>query len=217
MHDESTVLDEEIKEQGISRRMARYHGWRLATLAASMGLTKSAYANDDEVVRIGYLPITDATALLIAHANGYFEDEGLKVAKPTLIRGWSPLIEGFVSGKFNLVHFLKPIPIWMRYNNKFPVKLMAWAHTNGSALVVGKDTGIQDFSMLGGKQVAVPYWYSMHNIVLQYALRQSGVTPVIKPQGARLAPNECNLQVMPPPDMPPALAARKRCIYRLNL
>ena len=212
MHDESSLwLDEEIKEQGISRRewldIMAMGG--LATLAASMGLTKSAYANDDEVVRIGYLPITDATALLIAHANGYFEDEGLKVAKPTLIRGWSPLIEGFVSGKFNLVHFLKPIPIWMRYNNKFPVKLMAWAHTNGSALVVGKDTGIQDFSMLGGKQVAVPYWYSMHNIVLQYALRQSGVTPVIKPQGASLAPNECNLQVMPPPDMPPALAARK--------
>ena len=73
-------------------------------------------------------------------ANGYFKDEGLEAAKPTLIRGWSPLIEGFVSNKFNLVHFLKPIPIWMRYNNKFPVKLMAWAHTNGSAHVVGKDT-----------------------------------------------------------------------------
>ena len=213
MHDESGLwLDEEVKEQGISRRewldIMAMGG--LATLTGSLAFPRlSSAAIADEVVRIGYLPITDATALLIAHANGYFKDEGLKAEQPTLIRGWSPLIEGFVAGKFNLVHFLKPIPIWMRYNNKFPVKLMAWAHTNGSALVVGKDTGIDDFSKLGGKQVAVPYWYSMHNIVLQYALRKSGVTPVIKPQGEQLAANECNLQVMPPPDMPPALAAKK--------
>jgi NitT/TauT family transport system substrate-binding protein len=80
------------------------------------------------VVRIGYMPITDATALLVAHANGYFEEEGLEVEKPTLIRGWSPLVEGFAAGKFNLVHLLKPIPVWMRYNNDFPVKVMSWAH-----------------------------------------------------------------------------------------
>ncbi len=189
-------------------------GGLFASLGALMaGLPQQAFAQDDEVVRIGYLPITDATALLVAHAKGYFEDEGLETERPTLIRGWSPLIEGFVSNKFNLVHFLKPIPVWMRYNNNFPVKVMAWAHTNGSGLVVGGHTDITDFSQLGGKQVAVPFWYSMHNIVLQYALRESGITPVIKPQGADLAPNECNLQVMPPPEMPPALAARKLDAY----
>ncbi|MEM0935084.1 MAG: ABC transporter substrate-binding protein [Pseudomonadota bacterium] len=176
-------------------------------------LPTQSYAQEDEVVRIGYIPITDATALLVAHANGYFEDEGLEVEQPTLIRGWSPLVEGFVSNKFNLVHFLKPIPVWMRYNNNFPVKVMSWAHTNGSGLVVGKHTDITEFSQLGGKQVAVPFWYSMHNIVLQYALRASGITPVIKPQGEALAANECNLQVMPPPEMPPALAARKLDAY----
>ena len=183
----------------------------LSGLAA--GIASQAYAQEDEVVRIGYIPITDATALLVAHANGYFADEGLEAEQPTLIRGWSPLVEGFVSNKFNLVHFLNPIPVWMRYNNNFPVKVMSWAHTNGSGIVVGRHTDITDFSQLGGKQVAVPFWYSMHNIVLQYALRASGVTPVIKAQGEPLAPNECNLQVMPPPDMPPALAARKLDAY----
>ncbi|MEM8956393.1 MAG: ABC transporter substrate-binding protein [Pseudomonadota bacterium] len=189
-------------------------GGLFASLAGLLGsLPSMSYAQEDEVVRIGYIPITDATALLVAHANGYFEDEGLEAEQPTLIRGWSPLVEGFVSNKFNLVHFLKPIPVWMRYNNQFPVKVMAWAHTNGSGLVVGRHTDITDFSQLGGKQVAVPFWYSVHNIVLQYALRQSGVTPVIKAQGEPLAPNECNLQVMPPPEMPPALAARKLDAY----
>ena len=187
----------------------------LAGAASLMpGLASLAQAApDDEVVRIGYIPITDATILLTAHGMGFFEDEGLKTARPTLIRGWSPLVEAFAAGKFNLVHLLKPIPVWMRYNNKFPVKIMAWAHTNGSGLVVGKHTGVTEWEQLAGKQVAVPYWYSMHNIVLQYALRQKGLVPVIKPQGSKLAANEVNLQIMPPPDMPPALAARKIDAY----
>ncbi|MCI4666330.1 MAG: ABC transporter substrate-binding protein [Neomegalonema sp.] len=207
--------DEEYFASDFSRRQTldMLAGGALAGLLGSLVGGTPAQAADDDVVRIGYLPITDATALLVAHGMGYFEEEGLKAPKPTLIRGWSPLVEGFVSGKFNLVHFLKPIPVWMRYNNKIPVKIMAWAHTNGSGLVVGRHTSITDFSQLAGKQVAVPFWYSMHNIVLQYALRASGVTPVIKPQGAKLAANECNLQVMPPPEMPPALAAKKIDAY----
>ena len=180
---------------------------------AGMTLPGAGVANmavpDDEIVRIGYLPITDATALLVAHGMGFFEDEGLKAEKPTLIRGWSPLVEGFTAGKFNLVHFLKPIPVWMRYNNGFPVKIMSWAHINGSALVVGKHVDADDFRGLAGKQVAVPYWYSMHNIVLQIALREAGLKPVIKNQKDPLAADEVNLMIMPPPDMPPALAAKK--------
>jgi NitT/TauT family transport system substrate-binding protein len=186
----------------------------LAALGTMLGgFGQAAHAADDDVVRIGYLPITDATALLVAHGMGYFKDEGLEAERPTLIRGWSPLVESFAAGKFNLVHLLKPIPVWMRYNNNFPVKIMAWAHTNGSGVVVGKDTGIASFKDLGGKQVAVPFWYSMHNIVLQYALRKSGIKPVIKGQGEPLAADECNLQVMAPPDMPPALAAKKIDAY----
>lgn len=205
-----------LQKHEMSRRDFLLDSLAFGGLAASMALlgpSSSAFANmqppTDEVVRIGYLPITDATVLLVAHAKGFFEEEGLKVEKPTLIRGWSPLVEGFASNKFNLVHFLKPIPIWMRYNNNFPVKIMSWAHLNGSGLVVGKHTGIENFSGLGGKQIAVPYWYSMHNIVLQMGLRHAGLTPVIKPQGSLLAANEVNLQIMPPPDMPPALAAKK--------
>ena len=131
----------------------------------------------------------------------------LKVEKPTPVRSWSALVEGFAAGKFNLVHLLKPIPVWMRYNNKFPVKVLAWAHTNGSGIVVGGDSGITDFKGLGGKRIAVPYWYSMHNVVLQYALRQSGLKAVIK--GDAPGPGETALQILAPPEMPAALAAGK--------
>ena len=179
----------------------------LAALLGTTGLSRMAHASTDEVVRLGYLPITDAAALLVAHAKGFFEAEGLKVAKPTPVRSWSALVEGFASGKFNIVHLLKPIPVWMRYNNKFPVKVLAWAHTNGSGIVVGGNTGITDFKDLGGRRIAVPYWYSMHNIVLQIALRQAGLRAVIK--NDQPAADETALQILAPPEMPPALAAGK--------
>lgn len=180
----------------------------LAAVLAPLG-AKAAAAATDDTVRIGYLPITDATALLVAHEKGFLADEGLRSAPPTLIRGWASLVEAFVAGKFNVVHLLKPIPVWMRYNNRIPVKIAAWAHTNGSGLVVGGHTDIKSFADLGGRQIAVPFWYSMHNIVLQIGLRNAGVKAVIRPQNAALTKEECNLQVLPPPEMPLALAARK--------
>ena len=76
---------------------------------------------------------------------GFLKKEGLDSERPTLVRGWSQIVEAFQAHKFNLVHLLNPIPIWMRYNNKFPVKITAWDHTNGSALVVSAHTGIQSF------------------------------------------------------------------------
>ncbi len=161
----------------------------------------------DPVVRIGYIPITDASALLVAHEMGFFKKQGIESAPPTLIRGWSPLVEAFSAQRFNLTHMLIPVPIYMRYNNKFPVKITGWNHTNGSSFVVGKKSGIKSVNDLGGKQIAVPYWYSIHNIITQKVIRSAGLTPVIRPQNAKLAPNEVNLLVLNPPDMPPALAA----------
>jgi NitT/TauT family transport system substrate-binding protein len=167
----------------------------------------------DEVVRVGYIPITDASALLMAYDQGLFKKNGLEAVRPELHRGWTPLVEAFQAHKHNLAHLLNPIPLWMRYNNEFPIKITAWDHTNGSACVVGRHTGAKSFKDFGGMQVAVPWWYSNHNIILQVFLRDAGITPVIRPQDAKLGPNECNLLVLAPPDMPPAIAAKKIDAY----
>ncbi|MGE5341140.1 MAG: ABC transporter substrate-binding protein [Candidatus Omnitrophota bacterium] len=178
-----------------------------AIATASTGF--SIHARSPETVRIGYLPITDATPLLIAHANKYFEDEGLNAAHPALIRSWSALTESFLAGKFNVVHLLLPIPIWMRYKNKLNVKIVAWDHLNGSALTVGNGMNMNGFSDLGGKRIAVPHWYSMHNVLLQMGIRKAGLKPVIKPASDKINRDEVNLTLLPPPEMPPALAARQ--------
>ncbi len=167
------------------------------------------FSRGSDTVRIGYLPIIDAVPLLIAYTKGYFRDEGLQDVRPRLIRSWSTLSESFIADKFNLVHLLFPIPIWMRYRNKIPVKVLAWDHTNGSAITVRSGSGINGFKDLGGKQIAVPYWYSIHNMVLQMGLRKAGLKPVIQPQSAALKADEVNLFILAPPEMAPALLGRK--------
>ena len=103
----------------------------------------------DAPVRIGYLPITDATPLLVAHGKGFFDAEGLKADKPVLLRSWSQVLEAFISGQVNVVHLLSPMTVWARFGSKAPAKVVAWNHTGGSGLSVGPQ--INDVKDLGGK------------------------------------------------------------------
>lgn len=174
----------------------------LLTGAAAMP-TLARAANPNDPVRIGYLPITDSAPLLVAHARQLFEQEGLQVEAPKLFRSWAQIVEAFMAGQVNVVHLLSPMTVWARYGSKFPAKVVAWNHMAGSALTVGPN--VQNIKDLGGKKVAVPFWYSVHNVVLQYLLRENGLSVVTKPAG-QLQPNEVQLSVMAPADMGPALA-----------
>ena len=178
--------------------------------AGSMLLPKKAFSSSAKgTLQVGYLPITDATPLLIAHALGYFTEEGVRVERPVMVRSWKVLTESFLAGKFDLTHMLFPIPVWMRFKQNIPVKVLMWNHTNGSAVTVDGRSDITGFKDLAGRQIAVPSWYSMHNLILQMGLRAKGLTPVIKPRSAGLGPREVNLFVMAPPEMPSALLGRK--------
>lgn len=163
-----------------------------------------AQAEPDAPLRIGYLPITDATAMLVAHHNGYFEEAGVAVEKPVMVRSWAQLIEAFISGQVNLVHLLTPMTIWGRYGSRVPAKVVAWNHMSGSAITVEKS--ITSAEQLGGRTVAIPFWYSIHNVVLQHVLKAHGLTPVSRGSQS-VAAKEVNLVVMAPADMPPALAS----------
>lgn len=157
----------------------------------------------DGRVRIGYLPITDAAPLLLAHARGLYAEEGLTVERPTLFRGWSQIAEAFQAGQVDVVHLLMPMTVWLRFGSRVPLKVVAWDHTGGSALTVGKP--IANIEALAGTTVAVPFWYSIHNAVLQLLLRNAGLTAVTTGEPSA-AERTVKLVVMAPPDMPPALA-----------
>ncbi|MFY1662988.1 ABC transporter substrate-binding protein [Pseudomonas sp. Pseu.R1] len=183
----------------------------LLTAAGALPLLDSlqarAASEPDAPVRIGYLPITDATPLLVAHNNGLFEAEGIQAERPVLLRSWAQVIEAFISGQVNVIHLLSPMTIWARYGSKVPAKIVAWNHVGGSGLTVAPQ--ISEVRQLGGQSVAIPFWYSIHNVVVQQLLRDNGLTPVSKPANAALASNEVNLLVLPPSDMPPALASKR--------
>ena len=178
-------------------------------LGASLFPGNVLAARMQSTLNIGYLPITDAAPLLIAHALGFFSEEGVVVPRPVMVRSWNVLTESFLAGKFDLTHMLFPIPVWMRFKHKMPVKVLAWDHTNGSAVTVGGDSSIKGFADLGGKTIAVPSWYSTHNMILQLGIRERGLTPVIKPGARNLELHEVNLLILAPSEMPPALLGKK--------
>lgn len=191
---------------------------KLAALLSAAGalplltsLRARAASEPDAPVRIGYLPITDATPLLVAHANGLFEAEGIKAERPVLLRSWAQVIEAFISGQVNVIHLLSPMTVWARYGSKVPAKVVAWNHVGGSGLTVAPD--VTEVKQLGGRTLAIPFWYSIHNVVLQQLLRDNGLAAVSKPADAALAANEVNLVVLPPSDMPPALAGGRIAGY----
>mgnify|MGYP006052442571 FL=1 len=194
---------------GLTRRdFLRISALGAASIAApllSAGDALAQSASNDQPVRIGYLPITDAAPLLVAHARKLFEAEGLRTEKPRLFRSWAQVIGAFVAGQVNVIHLLSPATLWVRYGTRFPAKVVAWNHVNGSALTVAP--GINSVSELGGKTVAVPFWYSIHNVILQQLLQANGLVPVNRNRDG-IKPNEVNLVVMPPAEMVSALAGK---------
>ncbi|WP_106848772.1 ABC transporter substrate-binding protein [Blastococcus sp. Marseille-P5729] len=197
-----------------SRRTALRLGGRIAATGVVGGLaakgiwdaTAPATASGDEqasAVRIGYLPITDASALLVAHEKGFLAEQGISSADPVMFRSWEALAQALAIGEIDVAHVLMPLAVQLRLDKRIPLKVIGWGHVNGSALTVANQIG--GIAELAGSTVAIPYWWSIHNVVLQRLLIANGLTAVIR--GAPAASKgTVQLAVMAPADMVPALA-----------
>ncbi|MGO1977496.1 ABC transporter substrate-binding protein [Brachybacterium tyrofermentans] len=155
-------------------------------------------------LRIAYLPITDAAPLLIAHARGYFEEAGIEVAEPVRLRSWASMGEALLAGSVDLVHLLFPMALQMRVDLGADIRVLGANHVDGSALTLGRD--VPETAALAGRTLAIPAWYSIHNVIVQQMLRAEGLTPVVRrtPSATR---GEVALVPMAPADMIPALDA----------
>ncbi|MEU5404903.1 ABC transporter substrate-binding protein [Nocardia asteroides] len=196
---------------GVSRRhlMTGAAGLTVAAgLYGSAELVRSAASagqRRESALRVGYLPITDAAPLLIAHSAHLYPPGSVSSAKPVMFRSWSGLAEAFVSRQIDVAHLLMPMAMQLQHALGSGVRVLGWNHTNGSALTVAPD--ITDLDQLVGTQVAIPFWWSIHNIVLQQLLRARGITPVVRRTASR-SQRTVELVVMSPSDMVPALANR---------
>lgn len=197
-------------KDGIVAPTTRRDFLKLSTMFTAAGalpllqMSQKAFAEEpDAPVRVGYLPITDATPLLVAHHNKLWEKQGLKVEKPRMFRGWEQIVEAFLSGSVNVVHMLSPMTVYARYGSRSPSKVVAWNHVDGSSLAVAVSHPINSLEDLAGSTVAIPFWYSVHNVILQVMLRKAGVEPI---SDGKPSDNQVKLVVMSPSDMLPALA-----------
>lgn len=155
-------------------------------------------------LRIGYLPITDASALLGAHQLQHLSAAGLGDARPVLFRSWDSLAQALTVGDIDAAHLLLPFAMQLRGQQHVPVKVISWAHTNGSTLTSAPT--ITSTAQLAGTRVAIPYWWSIHSVLTQRLLRSAGLTPVIRRRASASA-GTVELVVMSPSDMVSALAA----------
>lgn len=173
----------------------------VADLARAAATDRS---NTTGQLRIGYLPITDASPLLVAHDAGLYDTSVVSPARPVLFRSWASLAEAFVSRQVDVVHLLMPMAVQLRCSVGSSARILGWNHTNGSALTVAPH--VTELGQLAGEQVAIPFWWSIHNIAIQKLFRANGLRPVIRQSASRSA-GTVELIVMSPSDMVPALAA----------
>lgn len=161
--------------------------------AGLAGCAPSGAAPAAGPLRLGYLPITDASPLLLAHEQGRFARAGVATARPVLFRSWESLAQAFLTGSLDVVHLLMPFAVQLRYALGARLRVLAWNHTN-----------VRRLDDLAGRSVAIPFWWSIHNVALQQMLRGAGLVPVVRetPSAAR---RTVGLVVMSPADMLPAL------------
>ena len=153
-------------------------------------------------VRIGYLPITDASALLAAYDLGLLAAAGVPAQPPVLFRSWDAMAQALTTDQVDLVHMLMPMALQLRLGQGAGIKVIGWGHTNGSALTVHPN--ITSLEQLAGSTVAIPFWWSVHNILLQEMLTSVGLR-AITAGAPSVADRTVALSVMAPADMVPAL------------
>lgn len=75
-----------------------------------------------------------------------------------------------------------------------PIKIVYLGHRDGTAIVVSKDSAIQEFRDLKDKLVAIPSRYANQNVLMHKMMREHG-----------MAPDAIELRELPPPEHPTAL------------
>jgi len=124
-------------------------------------------------VRIGFLTRDlHQLALRVALDKGYFLEEGLRVE---LVEFGTGALEmtGFVAGLVDMGYVGAAPALMTHINTGVPIKLLAGANLEGSAVVV--ETGINTTLELKGKTIATPAPGNVQDILLALACEQSGL------------------------------------------
>ena len=127
-----------------------------------------------DTVTIGYLPSDHDAALFVADAQGQFASNGINTELVQFNNG-GDLMTAMASGDVD-VGYVGITPVLASIEKGVPVKVISAAQTEGSGLVVAKNSGISSASDLAGKTIATPGEASIQYMLLQYYLEQNGMS-----------------------------------------
>ncbi len=127
-----------------------------------------------DTVTIGYLPSDHDAALFIADAQGKFAEKGINT-KLVQFNNGGDLMTAMASGDVD-VGYVGITPVLSSIEKGVPVKVISAAQTEGSGIVVAKDSGINSVSDLAGKKIATPGEASIQHMLLTYYLKQNGMS-----------------------------------------
>ncbi len=145
-------------------------------------------------LRIGFIPITCATPIIMSEPLGFYKKYGFN-AEVVKMPSWAAVRDSAIARELDAYHMLAPMPIAMTLglgSASFGVKLASVENINGQAITVankykGKINAPADFK---GFNIGVPFPYSMHNLLLRYYLATGGLDP----------DKDVTIRAVPPPD-----------------
>jgi nitrate/nitrite transport system substrate-binding protein len=124
-------------------------------------------------LKIGFIPITCATPLIMAHPLGFYSKQGLNV-EVTKTAGWALVRDKMINKEYDASHFLSPMPLAISMglgSNATPMNVATVQNVNGQAITLAmKHKDNRDPKNWKGFKFGVPFDYSMHNFLLRYYL-----------------------------------------------
>lgn len=145
-------------------------------------------------LKVGFIPITCATPIIMAHPMGFYSKHGLNV-DVIKTAGWAVVRDKTLNKEYDAAHMLSPMPIAITLgagSNPIPYTMPAVENINGQAITLSvKHKDKRDPKQWKGFKFAVPFDYSMHNYLLRYYVAEHGLDP----------DQDIQIRAVPPPEM----------------
>lgn len=135
----------------------------------------STYFVESGIV-IGYLEADlHHLALFVALEKGWFEEEGLKISTRVYQNGMAEM-DGFKAGEIDIGYLGIAPALIKKINANINITVVAAVNVNGSAIIVSKDSRINDLEDLAGKNIAIPGYGTVQHFLLLLALERADLS-----------------------------------------
>lgn len=151
-------------------------------------------APEKKDLKVGFIPITCATPIIMASPLGFYAKQGLNV-EVVKTAGWAVIRDKTMNKEYDAAHMLAPMPLAISMGlgaQPVPFTVPAIENINGQGITLAvKHKDKRNPKDWKGFKLAVPFDYSMHNYLLRYYLAEHGINP----------DTDIQIRSVPPPEM----------------